>query len=107
MTGQELSDARVRLGHGLGLDRALRPTELGRALGLAGSRPSESVRKWERGGPTGPVSAAVRAWLDLISLGQRPPDLVEAIGRRPSNPRDAGDSEEEAEPSPALSDHPR
>lgn len=89
MTGEELRAARRTLGEAWGLGRPLQMAELGRALGLMGSEPGASVRTWERRGPTGPVAAAVAAWLDGAGAGVMPRrPMSEIIDQRQSS--DAG-----------------
>ncbi|MEW5422631.1 hypothetical protein [Amorphus sp. 3PC139-8] len=76
MTGDELRDARRRLGEMWGLGRPLRMSEMGRALRLQGRDPGATVRDWERKDAiSGPVSVAV----DLMLAGTMPPDPIEAI----------------------------
>lgn len=83
MTGQELREARGILGERLGLSRAVRAAEIGRALGLRGDDPGESVRLWEkRGTMPGPPAEAIRGWIQITGLGEVPPSLEQAIGRR-------------------------
>lgn len=76
MTGDELRDARARLGDMWGLGRPLRLAEMGRALRLQGRDPGATVRDWERRGEvSGPVSVAV----DLMLAGACPPDPLASI----------------------------
>jgi hypothetical protein len=77
MTGEELRDARDTLGHLWGLGRPLKMSEMGRALGLGGRDPGESIRDYERGKTTisGPVDRLVRVYL----RGAVPPDGIASL----------------------------
>lgn len=77
MTPERLRDARNTLGHLWGLGRPLRMSEMGRALGLGGRDPGESIRDYERGKTaiSGPVSRLVRVYLS----GALPPDGLDCI----------------------------
>ena len=89
MTGEELREARDIIGRRLGLDRAIRAVEIGRALGLRGDDPGESVRGWERrGSMPGPPAEAIRGWVQITDLGGTPPSLKQAIVRRASEAED-------------------
>lgn len=80
MTGDDLHAAKRTLGERLGLGRPLHGSELGRALGLQGRDPGNTVNKWEGAdGPSGPAAAAVRAWLRETARGEAVPELVEAV----------------------------
>ena len=69
MTGDELREARARLGQMWGLGRPLGMAELGRALRLQGRDVGATIRDWERrDGPTGPAAVAIEAML----AGYRP-----------------------------------
>lgn len=73
MNGNQLRDARAKLGAMWGLKRPLHMSEMGRALRLSGRDPGSSVRDWERGnGPTGPASVAV----EMMLAGAMPPDPI-------------------------------
>lgn len=64
MTGDDLRDARAKLGELWGMGRPLRASELGRALRMQGRDPGETIHDWERkDGPTGPASVAIEAML--------------------------------------------
>jgi len=78
MTGDELHDARGRLGDLWYLGRPVSMAEMGRALRLGGRDPGESIRDYERGTTriSGPVSVAV----EMMLMGMLPPD---GIPRRP------------------------
>lgn len=77
MTGEELRNARAALGQMWGLGRPLKMSEMGRALGLGGRDPGESIRDYERGKTTisGPVDRLVRVYLG----GVLPPDGLDSI----------------------------
>lgn len=72
MTGEDLRDARGKLGALWGLGRPLTMSELGHALRLAGADPGASVRDYERGKTkvSGPMSVAV----EMMLAGAVPPD---------------------------------
>lgn len=74
MTGEDLRDARGKLGTLWGKGRPLHASELGRALRLGGRDPGESIRDYERGKTSisGPMSVAVEMFL----AGVLPPDGV-------------------------------
>lgn len=77
MTGEELRTARATLGQMWGLGRPLRMAEMGRALGLGGRDPGESIRDYERGKTkiSGPVDRLVRLYL----AGVLPPDGLASV----------------------------
>jgi len=77
MTPAELHDARATLGTMWGLGRPLKMSEMGRALGLGGRDPGESIRDYERGKTTisGPVDRLVRVYL----RGALPPDGLASL----------------------------
>lgn len=77
MTPSDLHDARATLGQMWGLGRPLKMSEMGRALGLGGRDPGESIRDYERAKTTisGPVRNLVRAYLN----GTLPPDGLGCI----------------------------
>ena len=77
MTPDELRTARATLGTMWGLGRPLKMSEMGRALGLGGRDPGESVRDYERGKTpiSGPLSRLVRVYLG----GAFPPDGLDSI----------------------------
>ena len=77
MNGDELRQARATLGELWGLGRALKMSEMGRALRLGGRDPGESIRDYERGKTSigGPISVAVEMMLD----GAMPRGGLEAI----------------------------
>ena len=79
MTGDEMRDARGRLGDLWELGRPVTMTELGRILGLQGRDVGASVRDWERGKSPimGPTALAIGALLD----GYRPPNLDDCLRR--------------------------
>ncbi len=66
MTGEELTDARHRLGHAWGLGRSLTGAEMADLLGLRGKDPAASLHDYERGKNTisGPMARLVRMMLD-------------------------------------------
>jgi hypothetical protein len=77
MTGEQLAQARKELGRLWGLQRPVRPAELGRALQYRTSDPGESIRIHESQGAEpipGPVAAAVRMMLS----GALPPGGIGA-----------------------------
>lgn len=79
MTGDEVRDARARLGASWGFGRPLFQSELGRALRLKAKHPGETVREWEeRGTITGPAAVAIL----MMLAGARPPDPLAAIRRQ-------------------------
>ena len=65
MTPDQLRDARATLGHMWGLNRPLHMSELGRAIGLSGADPGQSVRDYERGKTiiSGPIGYLVALYL--------------------------------------------
>lgn len=77
MTPTELRTARATLGQMWGLGRPLKMSEMGRALGLGGRDPGESIRDYERGKTpvSGPLSRLVRVYLG----GALPPDGLDSI----------------------------
>lgn len=77
MTGEELRSARATLGELWGLGRPLKMSELGRAIGLTGNDPGQSIRDYERGATkiSGPISFLVRLYLG----GAIPPDGLSII----------------------------
>jgi hypothetical protein len=79
MTGDDLREARAKLGYAWGLDRPLHMAEMGRALRLGGRDPGASIRDYERGATriSGPMSVAVRMFL----RGCMPPDGLESLRR--------------------------
>lgn len=80
MTGDELRDARATLGSLWGLGRPLRMSELGRALGLGGADPGQSVRDYERGKTA--ISGPIRNLVKLYLRGAIPPDGLDVIKPR-------------------------
>lgn len=77
MTPDELRDARDTLGQMWGFGRPLKMSEMGRALGLGGRDPGESIRDYERGKTaiSGPVDRLVRVYL----RGALPPDGLSSL----------------------------
>lgn len=77
MTGDELKAARARLGDLWGLGRALHKAELGRACGLGGADPGQSIADYEAGRTTiaGPTAILIRLYLG----GVLPPDGLAVI----------------------------
>lgn len=77
MNPSDIRNARNTLGHLWGLGRPLRMSEMGRALGLGGRDPGESIRDYERGRTaiSGPISRLVRVYL----AGALPPDGLDSI----------------------------
>jgi hypothetical protein len=77
MTPVELRAARARLGDMWGLGRPLKCSELGRAIGLSGRDPGQSIIDYERGKTpiSGPIAFLVRVYLN----GTLPPDGVGSI----------------------------
>lgn len=86
MNSDDLRHARTVLGHKWGLKRPLHMSELGRALGLKGTDPGQSVRDYQ-GGLTAippPVAELIAQFLSgavpsrgLASI--RPPKRVKAV----------------------------
>lgn len=74
MTGDEMHDARGRLGHLWGFGRPLHASELGRALRLSGRDPGASVRDYERG--VTKISGPLSALLEMFLSGCLPPDGI-------------------------------
>jgi len=66
MTGRQVAAARKTLGFRWGLNRSLKPVELGLLLHLHSPKPGNSVHNWERGHSqiSGPASRAIEAMLD-------------------------------------------
>lgn len=64
LTAKDLHDARVTLGR-RHYGRMMLPSEMGRALRLAGRDPGEGVRNLEarRGALSGPISQCLEMWL--------------------------------------------
>lgn len=77
MTPDEMRDARGTLGELWGLSRPLKMSEMGRALGLGGRDPGESIRDYERGRTT--ISGPVRNLVRLYLAGALPPDGLQVI----------------------------
>lgn len=77
MTADELRNARATLGQMWGLGRPLKMAEMGRALGLGGRDPGESIGDYERRATaiSGPISCLVRVYLG----GALPPDGLDSI----------------------------
>ena len=77
VTPEELRTARAALGELWGLGRPLKMSELGRAIGLTGNDPGQSIRDYERGATriSGPISFLVRLYLN----GILPPDGLSII----------------------------
>jgi len=77
MTPAQLRDARARLGDMWNLGRPLRASEMGRALGLSGRDPGQSVLDYESGKATisGTGAILVRVYLN----GALPPDGIGCI----------------------------
>lgn len=80
MTPKEFYEARFSLGQAWGLGRALKMSEMGRALRLGGRDPGQSIRDYERGTTTisGPISALVEVYL----AGAPPVDGLDAVVAR-------------------------
>jgi len=76
MTGDEMRQARQKLGELRGLDRPLTMAEMGRLLRLGGRDPGAGIRDYERGTTriSGPLSLAI----DLLLAGGTPPEGFEA-----------------------------
>ena len=77
MTGDDLRNARAALGELWGLGRPLKMSELGRALGLGGADPGQSIRDYERG--TTKISGPIRNLVTLYLRGVLPPDGLDVI----------------------------
>lgn len=77
MTGNDIRNARGKLGKLWGFGRPLRMSELGRALRMRSRDVGATVRDWERGKATitGPVSVAI----EMMLAGAMPPDPLEKI----------------------------
>lgn len=77
MTGPEMRDARAELGELWGFGRPLHMSEMGRAVGLGGKDPGQSIRDYERGATriSGPLSMLIRLYLK----GILPPDGVDGL----------------------------
>jgi hypothetical protein len=65
MTPDEMKDARAQLGVIWGKKRPISKAAMGRALGLGGSDPGQSIHDYERGTTkiSGPISRLVRIYL--------------------------------------------
>lgn len=77
MTPLQITEARHTLGQMWGLNRSLRKSELGRAVGLAGSDPGQSIRDYEAG-----VTPPSKMFVNLVTLylrGALPPDGLDVI----------------------------
>lgn len=72
MTGAEMRAARAALGHLWGYGRPLKMTELGRACGLGGADPGQSIRDYERG--TTRIGGPLAMLVTLYLRGMLPPD---------------------------------
>lgn len=57
MTGADVNAIRMALGRVIG--RRVSCRDLGLALGLAPANAADTVRRWERDGPTGPAAVAL------------------------------------------------
>lgn len=79
MTGDEMRDARGRLGQLWGLGGPLTMADMGRLLGLVGRDPGAGIRDYERG--TTRISGPIALAIDLMLAGARPADLAERLGR--------------------------
>lgn len=77
MTPDKMRNARATLGELWGLGRPLHMAEMGRALGLGGRDPGESIRDYERG--TTKISGPIARLVTLYLRGVLPPDGVESI----------------------------
>lgn len=77
MTGAELKAARARLGVMWGLGRPVNKAEMGRACGLGGADPGQSIADYEAGRTRigGPTKILVRLYLG----GCLPPDGLQQI----------------------------
>lgn len=72
MTGREMESARAVLGDLWGYGRPLHMRELAKALRLAGPKPSDTIREYERGKPiSGPIAVCIEMWL----AGATPPEI--------------------------------
>ncbi len=83
MTGDQLRQARQKLGEAWGLGRPLKMAEMARACRLGGRDPGATIRDYEDGKTriSGPLSLVVELYL----AGVRPPEGVEAaIAAKPS-----------------------
>jgi hypothetical protein len=71
MTGEELRNARARLGELWALGRPAHAAELGRALRLSPSDPGQSIRDYEAGRED-PVPGPVAVAVEFMLLGLLP-----------------------------------
>lgn len=71
MTPTDIRNARATLGEMWGLGRPLHMAEMGRALGLGGRDPGESIRDYERG--TTKISGPIERLVLLYLQGAKPP----------------------------------
>lgn len=80
MTGDDMRDARGRLGDLWGLGRPLAMAEMARVLGLGGRDPGANIRDYEQGKTriSGPMSLAI----DALLSGWRPADLQDRLAPR-------------------------
>jgi hypothetical protein len=65
MTPDEMRDARGKLGVFWGKNRPISKAALGRALGLGGRDPGQSIHDYERGNTriSGPIARLIRIYL--------------------------------------------
>lgn len=84
MTPDQLRAARATLAKLWDLPAPLTYMEMGRVLRLAGSRPDQSIRDYERGTTkiSGPLTLAIEAMLS----GWRPDDLAETLPEAAQKP---------------------
>jgi len=77
VTPAELHTARSTLGLMWGLGRRLKASELGRALGLTGRDPGQSIINYERGKT--PIRGSTLRLIRVYLNGTLPPDGISCI----------------------------
>lgn len=78
MTGDELRQARARLGHLWALDRPVHCAELGRALEMFDEDPGAAIRRHEAD-RIGEVPRAIAAGVKMMLNGSLPPDGLSKV----------------------------
>ena len=72
MTGEDMKEARLRLGKMWGLGRPVSMNEMGLLLRLSGDRPSNSIRDYERG--KSQISGPITLVIEMLLAGAKHPD---------------------------------